>query len=753
MKLLIQPRGCVVVLNNMKIGHKIFLGFGLVLLVLCGVAGTGVFSNLNNKAMFGDYRAVARQTNEAGRIQANMLEARLAFRKYRAEPTPELQQETVERLKTTKASIDSLLALSTNDAEKATVSSFHGMVDAYAKGFEDVVALQSERDEIVSGTFNTIGPEMADKLGAISKTLRESGDLETAAIVQEARYDVATMRLGTNKYLLKNDAAIHDEAVKAATAAEASLDQAAKTVKSAEERAAIEDLIGKFDAYDAGLSKIDDVITSRNDIINNTMNTNGNTLSDSVETLKLELKKTQDTLGPNIQSTMETGVITGITLGGLGVVLASIIALTIARGITRPIGAITGAMGALADNKLETEIPGLDHRSEIGLMAKAVDVFKQNAIKIRQLAAQEAALQEKNADLQSNIATVVNAAVAGDFSRRITKRYDNPDLDAFAANVNTLVQSVDTGIAETGRVINALSQGDLTESMEGHYQGVFAELQSNMNETMATLRNLMQEVRQSSDAINGGADEIRDASNDLSRRTETQAASLEETSSALEEITVAVKTSTERAQESSRMVADARQFAERSSGVVEDATAAMSRIEQASNEITQIINVIDEIAFQTNLLALNAGVEAARAGEAGKGFAVVAQEVRELAQRSATAAKDIKALINKSGEEVKTGVQLVTTTGDALREIQTRVIGIAGQVTSIATAAQEQSTGLHEISTAVNQMDQMTQQNAAMVEEAAASTNRLADETAHLKALIGRFKVHKAGMTTSRRAA
>ncbi|MCA1490678.1 HAMP domain-containing protein [Ensifer sp. NBAIM29] len=423
-----------------------------------------------------------------------------------------------------------------------------------------------------------------------------------------------------------------------------------------------------------------------------------------------------------------------------------------ARWIARPIGSLTGSMSELAEGNLEADIPFTKRSDEIGEMARAVEVFKENGIKVRELNAQEAALQAKSADLQSNIGEVVQAAVAGDFTRRISKDYDNADLNRFAAQVNELVTSVDKGVAETRRVISALAEGDLTETMRGEFQGAFGELQTNVNQTMANLRSVLGEVRAAIDTINGGAGEMRVASGDLSKRTEQQAASLEETSSALEEITAAVKSSTERATEASHMVDEARKSTEQSSAVVKDAVSAMGKIEQASGEIGQIINVIDEIAFQTNLLALNAGVEAARAGDAGKGFAVVAQEVRELAQRSANAAKDIKALISRSGDEVHSGVKLVTATGEALGLIQGHVVKINEHVHSIATAAREQSTGLSEVSTAVNQMDQTTQQNAAMVEESTAATNRLADEAANLARLIARFRID-AGTAAPRIAA
>jgi methyl-accepting chemotaxis protein len=173
---------------------------------------------------------------------------------------------------------------------------------------------------------------------------------------------------------------------------------------------------------------------------------------------------------------------------------------------------------------------------------------------------------------------------------------------------------------------------------------------------------------------------------------------------------------------------------------VRDAVAAMSAIEDSAKRISQIIGVIDEIAFQTNLLALNAGVEAARAGEAGRGFAVVASEVRALAQRSSEAAKEIKTLINASSQQVESGVDLVSRTGDALRDIVTGVEQIVGLVAEISASTQEQATGLAQVNTAINQMDQVTQQNAAMVEESTAASQSLANEAGELAHLVSQFK-------------
>jgi len=298
-----------------------------------------------------------------------------------------------------------------------------------------------------------------------------------------------------------------------------------------------------------------------------------------------------------------------------------------------------------------------------------------------------------------------------------------------------------TAISQLAVSLRALADGDLTRSLDTPFVPTMEQVRKDFNEVLAELRSTMQTIEINARGIASGSNEIRSAADELAGRTEKQAASVEETAAALEQITTTVSDANLRATESAEMVSQTRQNAEKSGEIVSEAVTAMSRIEESSREITNIIGVIDDIAFQTNLLALNAGVEAARAGDAGRGFAVVAQEVRELAQRSATAAKEIKSLITASGQQVSLGVSLVDKTGKSLEEIVAQVQNIDANIQAIAKGAKEQAVGLKEINDAVTMIDQGTQQNAAMVEQTTASSHSLAGEADGLFDLLRRFQL------------
>jgi methyl-accepting chemotaxis protein len=458
-------------------------------------------------------------------------------------------------------------------------------------------------------------------------------------------------------------------------------------------------------AEEAAYSRIDDVIDQA-----------GGNLGKTLATLYSSGNKLVEQRVAEATAASKSSMVMQLTIGIVAFLIVLALQIVNTRFILAGIRSVRTSLQEIVSGNYNAQIENLHRADEIGDIARSAEVFRQSVMEKQALEAQ-----------------AEEARKAGETQRRERESATAQERDRLNAAVDAL-----------GKGLNQLAEGNLRAVIDQEFPQEIDRLRTDFNQVAARLYNVMEEISVNSNSIQANANQMRSAADDLAKRTEQQAASLEQTSAALAEITETVRTSTQRAEDAGTMVADTNSYAERSVAVVANAMAAMERIEDATAEIGKIINVVEEIAFQTNLLALNAGVEAARAGEAGKGFAVVAQEVRALAGRAATAAQTIKSLVGKSNDEVRTGVELVTATGEALHKIGEDVLKINGHVKSIVTSAREQSIGLSEINSAVGQMDHVTQQNAAMVEQTNAASHTLASDAENLGRLVGQFKVQGA---------
>lgn len=341
--------------------------------------------------------------------------------------------------------------------------------------------------------------------------------------------------------------------------------------------------------------------------------------------------------------------------------------------------------------------------------------------------------------IESEVDSVVSRASGGDFSRQVSTEGKDGFYLKLAEGLNRLIESTESAIQDTARVLSALARGDLSQTIETEYQGLFAELKRDANATTEKLRSVIAKIQEGAESVRTGSEEISQGNQSLSSRTEQQAASLEETAASMEQMTSTVRQSADNARHANQLAISASEKAETGGSVVKRAVTAMTEINDSSRRIADITSVIDSIAFQTNLLALNAAVEAARAGEQGRGFAVVASEVRTLAQRSATAAREIKELIDASVGKIETGSQLVNQSGETLSEIVEAVKKVTDMIAEIAAAGEEQTQGIEEVNRAITQMDEMTQQNAALVEQAAAASQGMGQQARELSSLVGFF--------------
>ncbi|MFD1942338.1 methyl-accepting chemotaxis protein [Paradevosia shaoguanensis] len=737
--------------SRLSIAQRIFGAFAVLLVLLAVLALAGNYGVGSLAGSYADYRAEAQRSITIGRMVNDTYAARMVEMGYRVDGAADKAEEFNSLIDSHSLNDQAAVDVFASDEESYSwLGELKADLATYRDAFTRSAALEEQR-KTVGASLNASTETIRGLLNDLITGLTSRGDISSVAQAGHVNESALLMLLNAERYMATNDPADLDKVRENGATAVEQVSELSVGLFDPVLQEKTQAIADELDTYAGLVEELASAIEERNTVRAEQLDDFGPRIQAAFGVIQDNIYSRQDELGATAGKAASLTTMVLMVMTAFAMVAGLALAIVIGRWLSRAIRQMAANMRQLADGDLDLQLANLDARNELGQMAQALEVFRTHGKAVQAMDAEKAASAQAQADeqalrdgLQHEVASVVAAAVAGDFTARVGTHYDNPELVALAQSVNELVSTVDRGVSETGDVLSALADADLTQRVTGSYQGAFARLKADTNAVADKFATMMGELRETSKALKTATGEILSGANDLSERTTKQAAALQETTATIEQLATAVSGNAAKARQAADKTTSASHLAEEGGQVMSHANQAMEKIETSSAKISNIIGMIDDIAFQTNLLALNASVEAARAGEAGKGFAVVAVEVRRLAQSAAEASSEVKALIEQSASEVKSGSRLVADAASKLSAILDAVGENSLLMQEISAASHEQSSALEEVTGAVRQMDEMTQHNAALVEQTNAAIEQTEAQASALDRIVDVFRIEAA---------
>ncbi len=758
----------------MTIKKRINLGMGILVGLILLIGCVSAFFTDRLAKTFVEYRQTARGNITATAITEDLFEARLAALKYRA-------SGDVTQIDGLSASVQEIRDLHT---QLVSFAENHGMeeiaqeiaplIEEYEREFLSAISLQEKRNELVAVT-SALSTDARKSISEVMKSAFEDGDPQAAFVAGSAQEHLLLGRVYFERFLVDNTEGSFDRAKREIASAKQLLDDLMVELQNPTRRDLATKAINDFSSFAENAAQIQSTILARNGHYAK-MDTVGPIALARIETIVDEIVDRQNTLGPAGQAMAQRTIMLVIVSSLISVFVGSVLSNRIGRSITFPVLGITEKMAKMAKGEVDVDIWGANDHTEIGRMAKSLEVFKESTIKARELAErQEAARLAKeqedaeNARLKAaaeheelekqralkeegdarirefdafraEMEQVLSQAASGEFAVRMAATTGEKDLRQIASIVNELMEGLQKSFEDVLSKMASLASGDLSAKIIGERHGAFAQLQSSFNATIDSLSEVISLSSNISVSVADTAAELESASFEMSTRSEKSAASIRDTSTSLEDVAASVKNMVTNAKTARSSTERVQQKAVHGQEVADRTHNAMQEMRQASEQIEKVSGVIEDIAFQINLLALNAGVEAARAGEAGLGFSVVASEVRSLAQRSHEAVSEIKSVIDSNAASVDNSVEQVEMSRNALEEIIAEVSTATTEISQISEHVEEQSGSIEEINGALQSIEGAAQSDAASIEELSASSTTLSGDAQRLQATLAKFR-------------